>query len=111
MPKRTQNRTEKAKEPETLKGWQQIAKFLGQPVSTAQRWAKSGMPVTHKGRNMHASPEELNRWLSRESGVSEPVHIATNTGDLSTDLRRGLSYLRKRRTTKWVMRPAPFCTN
>jgi hypothetical protein len=28
-------------EPEQLKGWQQIAAFLGQPVSVAQRWAKS----------------------------------------------------------------------
>jgi hypothetical protein len=48
-----QSRTAKAKEPETLKGWQQIAKFLGQPVATAQRWAKSGMPVTREGRLGH----------------------------------------------------------
>ena len=29
----------------SLKGWQQIARFLGQPISVAERWAKSGMPV------------------------------------------------------------------
>jgi len=66
-----------------LKGWRQIAEFLGQPVSTAQRWAKSGMPVSRQRRSVHASPEELNRWLGRE--------------DLSTELRRALSYVRKRR--------------
>jgi hypothetical protein len=84
-------------ESEFLKGWQEIAKFLGQPVSTAQRWAKSGMPVARDGRRVHASPEELNRWLGRESG-GEPVQIATETGDLSADLRRGLSYVRKHST-------------
>src|SRR5207253_4870910 len=100
MPKRTQNRTEKAKEPETLKGWQQIAVFLGQPVSTAQRWAKSGMPVTRQGCYVTTVPEELNRWLARESGTNEPLHIASNTGDVSTDLKRGLSYLRQQRRLK-----------
>jgi hypothetical protein len=50
-------------EPDSLKGWRQIATFLGQPLSVAQRWSKSGMPVTHDGRRVQASPEELNRWL------------------------------------------------
>ena len=100
MPKRKeQSRTARAKEPETLKGWQQIAKFLGQPVATTQRWAKSGMPVARQGRYVTAVPEELNRWLSRESG-SQPVHIATDTRDLSADLKRGLSYLRQQRRLK-----------
>jgi hypothetical protein len=71
-------------------GWQQIAGFLGQPLSVAQSWAKSGMPVTHERRRVHASPEELNRWVGRDS-ASEPVQIATNSGDLSSELRRGLS--------------------
>jgi hypothetical protein len=30
-----------------------------------QRWAKSGMPVTHERRRVHGSPDELNRWLER----------------------------------------------
>jgi phage terminase Nu1 subunit (DNA packaging protein) len=33
-----------------LKGWEDIADFLGQTVSVAQRWQKSGMPVTREGR-------------------------------------------------------------
>ena len=88
-------RMAKAKQPESLNGWQQIAEFLGQPSSVAQRWAKSGMPVTHEGRRVHASPDDLNRWLGRE--VSEPVQIATETADLTSELKRGLSFVRKRR--------------
>ena len=79
---------------ERLKGWQQIAGFLGQPISVAQRWAKSGMPITHERRRVHASPDDLNRWLGRES-AGEPVQIATESADLAADLRRGLSYVRK----------------
>lgn len=69
------------------------SRFSGLPISAAQRWAKSGMPVTREGRRVQTSPEELNRWLGR--GVSEPVQIATETTDLSSELRRGLSYVRK----------------
>jgi phage terminase Nu1 subunit (DNA packaging protein) len=83
------------KESGPLKGWQQIATFLGLPVSTAQRWAKSGMPITHVGRLVQASPEELNRWLGREA--AEPVEIATESTDLSAELKRGLSYVKKQR--------------
>src|SRR5205823_9389443 len=77
-----------------LKGWQQIAAFLGQPVSVAQRWADSGMPVEKRGRYVYSSREELNRWLGRES-AGEPVQIATESADLAADLRRGLSHVRK----------------
>jgi hypothetical protein len=52
--------------PEKLKGWHEIAAFLGQPVNVAQRWTKSGMPVKREGRSITAVPRELNRWLSRE---------------------------------------------
>jgi hypothetical protein len=83
----------KAKQQKLLDGWQQIAEFLGQPSSVAQRWAKSGMPVTHEGRRVHASPDDLNRWLGRE--VSEPVQIATESADLTSELKRGLSFVRK----------------
>ncbi len=86
------------KESEPLKGWQQIATFLGLPISAAQRWAKSGMPVTHEGRRVQASPEELNRWLGREA--SEPVEIATESTDLSAELKRGLSYVRKQKQAR-----------
>ena len=77
-----------------LKSWQQIAAFLGQPVSVAQRWADSGMPVEKRGRYVYSSREELNRWLGRESD-GEPVQIATDETDLSAELKRGLSFVRK----------------
>jgi hypothetical protein len=84
----------KAKQQKSLDGWQEIASFLGQPISVAQRWAKSGMPVTHAGRGVQASREELTGWLGRES-AGEPVQIATETADLTSELKRGLSFVRK----------------
>lgn len=83
-------------DPDILKGWQQIAAFLGQPVSVAQRWAGEGMPVRKQGRYVESSREELNRWLGRES-AGEPVQIATPETDLSAELKRGLAFHRKSR--------------
>lgn len=79
---------------DSLKGWREIAGFLGQPVSVAQRWVDSGMPVQRRGRYVYGSREELKRWLSRESS-QEPVQIVTEDIDLESELRRGLGYLRK----------------
>jgi hypothetical protein len=80
--------------PDVLKGWQQIAAFLGQPVSVAQRWAADGMPAQRQGKYVQSSREELNRWLGRESS-GEPVQIATDETELSAELKRGLSFIRK----------------
>ena len=79
-----------------LKGWGEIAAFLGQPMAAVQRWARSGMPVERRGRYVYSSQEELNRWLGRES-AGGPVHIATAQTDLSTELKRGLKFVRKQR--------------
>lgn len=81
-------------QPEELKGWAQIAQFLGQPIAVAQRWGRSGMPVKRAGRFMTASPEELSRYLGHEAGLDVPVHIASEEMDLSADLKRALSYAR-----------------
>jgi len=91
MPKR-----QNSEPAETLQGWHEIAQFLGQPLSVAERWAQSDMPVEHKGRGVYASREELRRWLGRES-AGEPVEIGNQEVDLSAELRRGLSYVRKAR--------------
>jgi hypothetical protein len=90
---------------ERLKGWIEIASFLGQPVAVAQRWARSGMPVMREGRFMYASREELSQYLGREAGLDVPVHIATENADLSADLKRALAHARagnqvKKRNTK-----------
>lgn len=78
-----------------LRGWKAISDFLSQPASTAQRWAKDGMPVRREGRNVVADAEELNHWLGRESNARGAVTIASAHEDLAGDLRRGLSAIRK----------------
>ena len=85
-------RSEKKVVLETLKGWQQIADFLGEPQSVVQRWATEGMPVRKEGRFVSTSPDELNAWLGKELG--KPVHAVTETTDLTAELKRGLSYVR-----------------
>ena len=76
-----------------LKGWQHIAGFLGEPTSVVQRWAAQGMPVRRQGRYVATTAEELNQWLGRESG--KPVHVATDTTDLTAELKRGVSFVRR----------------
>ena len=87
--------------PDHLQGWSQIAKFLSQPVAVAQRWAKSGMPVRREGRYTVASPDELRRWLGRESGAKEAVFIGPSR-DLTQELKRGLEHARRRKKTRRV---------
>ena len=84
--------------PDVLKGWQQIAAFLGEPPSVVQRWASDGMPVRKQGRYVETTPDELNAWLGKESG--KPVHVATEDTDLTAELKRGLSFVRREKATK-----------
>ena len=84
--------------PNELKGWQQIAAFLGHPAAVVQRWAAGGMPVRRQGRFVTTTPEELNAWLGRESG--RPVHVATEGTDLAVELKRGLSFIRSDKAAK-----------
>ena len=59
------------------------------------------MPVNRQGRYVTATPEELNRWLGRESGSAEPVHIAGDESDLAAELKRELAAVKqKHRGTK-----------
>ena len=83
-----------------LKGWGEIAEFLGQTPSVAQRWQNEGMPVTREGRFVYASPEDLTAWVGTERGKREPVHIASEGEDLVADLKQGLSYVRRLRKTR-----------
>ena len=81
-----------------LNGWQKITKFLGEPTSVVQRWAAEGMPVQRQGRFVTTTPEELNAWLGRESG--KPIHVATESIDLSAELKRGVSFIRRDKKKK-----------
>jgi hypothetical protein len=92
--------TKQKKPDESLKGWAAIAKFLSQPIPTVQRWANEGMPLTRIGRYVAASPAELERWLTREAGAKETVHIAAPNADLVADLKRGLSEAPRRHRRK-----------
>jgi len=91
-------RQQEARKTEELKGWRQIATFLGEPTSVAQRWAAQGMPVRRQGRYVTTTPDQLNAWLERESG--KPVHVATNDTDLTAELKRGISFLRREQQVK-----------
>lgn len=95
-------RREKQPQPHrTLNGWNAIADYLGQPVATAQRWAKSGMPVRKSGRFIVSEPNELNQWLGRESGLKQPAHVSHGgEPDLTSDLKAGLKAARKHRSRK-----------
>jgi hypothetical protein len=84
--------------PNELKGWQQIAAYLGHPTAVVQRWAAEGMPVRRQGRFVATTPDELNAWLGRESG--KPVHVATEGTDLAAELKRGLSFVRSEKAAK-----------
>jgi hypothetical protein len=78
-----------------LQGWRAIADYLAMPVTTAQRWARSGMPVRREGRFTVADADELRRWLGSESKMPAPAHIATNQADLATGLKESISAIRK----------------
>ncbi len=95
MPKSVKANTKSGGSGEELKGWKQIAEFLGEPVSVVKRWAAEGMPVHVEGRFVAASPAELNAWLSRESG--RPVQVATPQADLTSELKRGIAFFRERK--------------
>jgi phage terminase Nu1 subunit (DNA packaging protein) len=83
-----------------LKGWKQIAEFLGQSVAVAQEWGRDGMPVTHSGRSVAASRQQLQQWLGRESGSHAPTHISSGETDLSSILKEGMADARKQRRHK-----------
>jgi hypothetical protein len=75
-------------------GWQ-LAEFLGQAPSEAQRWQNEGMPVTREGRFVYASPDDLTAWVGTELGEKERIHISREGEDLIADLKQGLSFVRQ----------------
>lgn len=102
MPKHSKKKVSTAEQLQTLKGWQQIASFLGHPVPVVQRWASEGMPVHREGRYVVSTPEELNGWLGKQSG--KPVSVATENTDLAAELKRGLAFIKKEKAAKSAKR-------
>jgi hypothetical protein len=97
-PKKPNEKPKGQPQPESLKGWKQISEFLGEPVSVVKRWAADGMPLHREGQFVSTSSDELNRWLGQESG--KPVHVATESTDLTAELKRGLSFVRREKPQK-----------
>jgi len=93
MPKPANTARQPTDQPQILKGWKEIAEFLGEPVSVVKRWRAEGMPVAEQGRLVTSSPEELGAWLVRESG--KPVQIVTPETDLTDELKRGVAFARR----------------
>jgi phage terminase Nu1 subunit (DNA packaging protein) len=71
----------KANQPELLKGWKEIAKFLGLTPATVQRWARGGMPVRREGR--YTVADGLEQWIGRESQMPKAAHVLTGDADIS----------------------------
>jgi hypothetical protein len=90
---KTKNPREVKTQPEILKGWKEIAGYLGERVSVVQRWATEGMPVTKEGRLITTTPAQLDQWLASVS--KKPVHIVTPETDLTAELKRGLAFTKK----------------
>jgi hypothetical protein len=51
------------------------------------------MPLHREGQFVSTSSDELNSWLGQELG--KPVHVATENTDLTAELKRGLSFVRR----------------
>lgn len=98
MPNPAKKRITLGPQGETLKGWKQIADFLGHPAAVVQRWVSEGIPVHREGRFVVATPEDLNAWLGKESG--RPVQVVTENTDLAAELKRGLSFIRNQKSAK-----------
>ncbi len=47
--------------------------------------------MRRQGRYVTTTADELNQWLGRESG--KPVHVATDSTDLTAELKRGISFV------------------
>jgi hypothetical protein len=66
-------------------------------AASAQRWAKSGMPVRREGRFTVADADEIRKWLGREAHMPAPAHVLTGDADISSALKDSISALRRRR--------------
>jgi hypothetical protein len=80
-----------------LKGWKEIAAYLGIPVATAHRWSEEGMPVRREGRFTVADREAISAWLGRESHMPKPAHVMTNDADMAAALKDSIAAARKKK--------------
>jgi hypothetical protein len=80
---------------DSLEGWKAIAEYLRIPPSTAQRWARDGMPVRREGRFAVADKKELSDWLGRESHMLAPAQVMTSQADVAGALKASITATRQ----------------
>lgn len=73
-------------QPELLTSWKEIASYLGKGVRTVQRWEQQfGLPVRRPNEKakgiVHATREELDRWLARQWSQRSKDNPATTPPD------------------------------
>ena len=93
MARKSNTKSKAITDSQELKGWREIAAFLGEPTPVVQRWASDGMPLRRQGRFVTTTTKELNDWLGKQSG--KPVHVVTGDADLTSELKRALSFARQ----------------
>lgn len=94
MARRIKPSISEAAQRRALQGWKAIAGYLGVPVATARRWAKSGMPVRREGRFTVAQVEELSLWLGQESHMPAPAQVMTGNAGLEAALKKSIATTR-----------------
>lgn len=98
MATHAKQQSESESDSKVLRGWQQIAAFLGHPAAVVQRWASEGMPVHREGRYVATNEADLNAWMAKQSG--KPVTVAAENTDLASELKRGLAFVKKEKAAK-----------
>jgi phage terminase Nu1 subunit (DNA packaging protein) len=94
-PAKNKSKSAKPEHSSLLQGWTAIAGFLGLPTATAQRWARTGMPVRKQGRFTVADKKELQQWLGRESHMPAPAQVVGKGTDLASALKQSISAARR----------------
>lgn len=89
--------TQSTQDSTLLQGWTAIGGFLGLPTATAQRWARTGMPLRKQGRFTVADKNELQQWLGRESHMPAPAQVVGKSTDLASVLKQSISAARRPR--------------
>jgi hypothetical protein len=84
-------------QPAKLKGWKEIAKFLGTSPASAQTCAEKGMPIQREGRFTVADPATVQAWLGQQTHMPKPAHILTNETDLAAALKESLAVTKRKK--------------
>jgi hypothetical protein len=65
--------------------------------TSAQTWAKQGMPVKREGRFTIADPDEVQAWLGHQSHMPGPAHILTDEADIARALKESILIMKRKK--------------